>query len=135
MQLPNRTPLVKWISILWVIYMAIWAMLEGGLRATVFASLFTILVTSGQLFNRYLHSRRFSTSSWLAFSAAVGAVAGAGCGLLTLLFMAIKTGLHAHGPEFSAADIDWVLQQIPLWIFVGLLSGLGIGFLGKAAAR
>lgn len=134
MQLPDRIPLIKWITILWMGFMAIWAMLEGGVQATVFAALFTSLVTAGQLFNRYLRGRRFSTNSWLAFSAVAGAVTGMGCGLFTLLFMAIKTGLHAHGPEFTAADIDWVLQQIPLWTFAGLLGGLGLGFLGRAAA-
>ena len=46
--------------------------------------------------------------------------------------MAIKTGLHAHGPEFSGSELDWVLQQIPMWALVGLLGGLGLGFLLKA---
>jgi NhaP-type Na+/H+ or K+/H+ antiporter len=52
-----------------------------------------------------------------------------GSSLLTLVFMAIKTGLHAHGPEFTLQEIQWVSQQTPLWAAVGLLIGLGLGML------
>jgi hypothetical protein len=58
-----------------------------------------------------------------------GLALGAGTVLTTLFLMAVKTGLHAHGPEFSAADINNVWQQLALWSLVGLLGGLGLGLL------
>jgi hypothetical protein len=45
--------------------------------------------------------------------------------------MAVKTGLHAHGPEFTPAEINWVLQQTPIWTAAGLLAGLGLGQIVK----
>jgi NhaP-type Na+/H+ or K+/H+ antiporter len=54
---------------------------------------------------------------------------GLGSALLILFLMALKTGLHAHGPEFSAIEVSWVLQQIPLWAAAGLAGGLGVGLL------
>ena len=67
-------------------------------------------------------------------TAVFGALLGLGSALFTLLFMAVKTGLHAHGPEFTAEEVNWVVQQIPLWTVVGLLGGLGLGLLLKAVA-
>ena len=69
----------------------------------------------------------------MALSAAVGLAYGVGLALLTLLLMAIKTGLHAHGPEYGGREIVWVWNQLPLWAGVGVLVGLGIGLL--AAGR
>ena len=54
--------------------------------------------------------------------------------LLTLFFMALKTGLHAHGPEFTPSEINWVIARIPLWTAVGLLSGAGLGLVGLSVA-
>jgi hypothetical protein len=52
-------------------------------------------------------------------------------GPMMLIFMSLKTGLHAHGPEFTAAQITWVLRQIPLWSLAGLSAGIGFGLLSK----
>jgi hypothetical protein len=62
-------------------------------------------------------------------TAVSGLALGAGSGLLSLLFMAVKTGLHAHGPEFSQAEIAWVWNGMLLWTTVGLLVGLGLGLI------
>jgi hypothetical protein len=62
-------------------------------------------------------------------TAVTGFLFGLGCGLMTLLLMVLKTGLHGHGPEFSPAEINWVWGQIPLWGLVGLLGGLGLGMI------
>jgi hypothetical protein len=45
--------------------------------------------------------------------------------------MALKTGLHAHGHEFTRAEIAWVLGRTPLWALAGLFAGLGVGLLGR----
>jgi hypothetical protein len=123
---------MKWFTILWGLYMVVWAALEGGLRTTVFAAIWTAILIIGYLFNRFLAGRTLSTGSWLLVSAVLGALIGMGSGLLTLVLMAIKTGLHAHGPEYSAAELNWALQQLPLWTLAGLLAGLGLGLLLKA---
>ena len=51
-----------------------------------------------------------------------------------LLLMAVKTGLHAHGPEYSAAQLAAVVGQWPLWIGAGALAGAGVGLLVVALA-
>ena len=65
-------------------------------------------------------------------------VFGAGLGLVApaviLGLMVLKTGVHAHGPEFSPAEISWVTQQFFIWPIVGGVAGLGFRMLlaGKA---
>jgi hypothetical protein len=134
MQLPNRLPALRWIIIIWGVYMIAWATLEGGLWATVLAAVLTATLLLGHLFNRILGGRMLSTTVWLLIMVVFGALFGFGSALLTLIFMAIKTGLHAHGPEFSAMELNWVFQQMPLWTFAGLLGGLGFGLILKAVS-
>ena len=43
-----------------------------------------------------------------------------------------KTGVHAHGPEFSPAEIGWLMQQAVLWSLVGTIAGAGLGLLRLA---
>ncbi len=129
MKFPKRIPAMKWILILWGIYIVVWTMLESGLKATVFAALLIVLVISGQLFNRILGDRTIATISGLLLTSLSGVCIGLGVGLVTLALMALKTGLHAHGPEFSAAEVNWVIEQIPLWTAAGLLGGIGCGLI------
>lgn len=129
MQLPNRVPALKWITVIWGIYVVVWAALESGLWTTVFAAVLTAIVLFGHLFNRVLSGRKLSPVVGVSVTAVIGALFGLGSAVFTLFFMAIKTGLHAHGPEFSALEINWIFQQIPLWTLAGLLGGLGLGLL------
>jgi hypothetical protein len=46
--------------------------------------------------------------------------------------MILKTGIHAHGPEYTARELAWVWTQLPLWGGVGALTGLGFGLLMAA---
>jgi hypothetical protein len=116
------------------VYVVAWATLEGGLWATVLAAVLTAFVLFSHLFNRILSGRMLSSADWLLITAVFGALFGLGSALMTLIFMAIKTGLHAHGPEFSALELNWVFQQMPLWIIAGLLGGLGLGLILKAVS-
>lgn len=134
MQLPDRIPALRWITIIWGVYMVAWATLESGLWATVLAAVLTTSTLLGHLFNRVLSGRMLSTTVWLLITAVFGALLGLGSALLTLIFMAVKTGLHAHGPEFSALELNWVFQQLPLWTFAGLIGGLGLGLILKAVS-
>jgi hypothetical protein len=49
---------------------------------------------------------------------------------ITILLMAIKTGIHGHGtPDFSVEQMQAVLSRIPYFMFGGVLVGAGIGLL------
>jgi hypothetical protein len=134
MQLPNQIPALRWITIFWGLYVVAWATLEGGLWATVLAAVLTASVLLSHLFNRMLSGRILSPAVWLLVMAIFGALLGLVTAILTLIFMAIKTGLHAHGPEFSALELNWVFNQMPLWTIAGLLGGLGLGLILKAVS-
>jgi len=87
----------------------------------------TTAVVLAYLTQHFLGGRTFSVKQWLGITAVLGLIFGLSSGLLTLLFMAVKTGLHAHGPEFTPPEVTWVLQQTLWWMFIGLLAGLGLG--------
>lgn len=66
-----------------------------------------------------LFRERFQLSCILS-----GLIAGLVVAPLTLLWMAFKTGLHWHGVgDFTAAQILFVIEDTPLWIFAGGLLG------------
>lgn len=87
----------------------------------------TTAVSVAYAIQYFLGGRTFSGKQWVGITAVLGLLFGLGSGLLTLLFMVIKTGLHAHGPEFTPPEVTWIMQQVPLWTAVGLLAGLGLG--------
>jgi hypothetical protein len=107
----------------------VWIALEGAMSNAVGMGAGTTAVLLAYLAQYFLGGREFSARQWWGITAVLGLLFGVGSGLLTLLFMAVKTGLHAHGPEFTPQEINWVMQQIPLWSVVGLLAGLGLGLL------
>ena len=92
------------------------------------ATLTTILLL-GYSWQRWLGGRRVGRNVGVLLTAVSGVLLGAGSGLLTFVFMAVKTGLHAHGPEFTPAEIAWVWNMLPLWTAVCLLIGLGLGLI------
>lgn len=123
-----RIPGLRWLTIGWGVYTAVWISLEGDLRRVVLLAVWTMLVALGHWARRW-QKRPFSVMGWVGKTAVFGILLGAGSALLALFFMALKTGLHAHGPEFTAAEINWVMRQIPLWTVVGALAGSGFGLL------
>ncbi|MDX1687790.1 MAG: hypothetical protein R3248_07385 [Candidatus Promineifilaceae bacterium] len=129
MRIPSRLPGLKAATILLAIYAVAWIALEGHLLRVVGLAVGLTLVALGHGVQRYVGGRRLSLRAWLALAAGCGLAAGAGSGVLTLLFMALKTGLHAHGPEFAAAEIHWVASRLVGWAAGGLLAGLGIALL------
>ncbi|MBE2198030.1 MAG: hypothetical protein IAE79_05430 [Anaerolinea sp.] len=132
MQIPARIPGLRWLTIVWGVYAAIWISLEGDLRQVVALGVCTMLVGLGHGMQRRWAGRPFPAPGWLARMAATGLLLGAGSSILTLFFMALKTGLHAHGPEFTADELAWVMRQLPLWAGVGGMTGLGLGLLSLA---
>jgi len=122
-------PGLKLATILLAAYAAVWIALEGNVVRVTALGWATALVGLGFVYERQLAGRRVSPVLWVALAAALGVITGFSSAVLTLLFMALKSGLHAHGPEFNPAQINWVVRQIPWWTSAGLLAGLGVAMI------
>ena len=122
-------PGLKVATLLLALYAVAWIALEGDLLRVVALAVGVTLVLVGHGVQRTMGGRRLSLPAWLALSAALGLAGGAGSGALALLFMALKTGLHAHGPEFTPMEIEWLASRITWWGAGGFFGGLGIGLL------
>lgn len=136
MQIPGKIPALRLALVLTAVYAAAWISLEGSLWRVVLMGASVTAVSLGFLIQKYAGGRYFTLVRWLLLTAGVGLLLGLGSGVFTLLFMGIKTGLHAHGPEFTLTEIRWLIDQIPLWSLAGLSGGLGVGMLtGKTSRR
>jgi hypothetical protein len=129
MRAPEEIPGFKVYMVLVGLYALLWIALEGNLvRVTVLGCAVTLWLMAAVL-RRWITRRQFGLASWIAVCGALGTIGGFLSAMLTLLFMALKTGLHAHGPEFSPAQIAWVLRQAPWWTSAGLLAGMGLAMI------
>jgi hypothetical protein len=126
---PSKIPGLKLLLIVWGMYTAVWISLEGALWRVVLMGVTTAILAVGHLVQRMVGGKMVGRGVGLLVAAVSGLALGGGSGLLSLIFMAVKTGLHAHGPEFSQGEVAWVLKQLPLWSAVGLLVGLGFGLI------
>ena len=129
MQLPAKIPGLKLVSVLMAVYAVLWIAWEGALWRVIVMGSGSAAIIVLRLLQKYGRGRVLALRQWLGVAAGLGLLFGMGSGFLTLVFMAVKTGLHAHGPEFSLQEIEWVSGQIPLWSAAGLLVGLGLGML------
>jgi hypothetical protein len=120
---------LKVATILLALYGVVWISLEGHLGQTILLAGWSSLVMAGYLARDYGGGGRVAGRRRLLLTAVTGLGIGLSTNILTLVLMAVKTGLHAHGPEFSQAEIEWVLWQAPVWTAAGLLAGLGLGTL------
>jgi len=123
------------MAAIWAATAVLWVLLEGNLRLTILFSTLTAFIITGMVVKKCLAGRELSLIAWLTAASLMGLLMGLGSAILTLLFMALKTGLHAHGPEFASLEINWVLQQTLIWPAAGLLGGLGLGILLKAISK
>jgi hypothetical protein len=126
---PVKLPGLKAGLILLAVYVVVWIPLEGNLWRALLLGVWSCAVGLGHLIQQHLGGRSFSAWPWIGLWAGSGLLLGLGSGVLTLAAMAMKTGLHNHGPEFSRAEISWVIAQTPVWTGAGLLVGLAIGLL------
>ncbi len=110
------------------VYAVVWVGLEGRLWQAVVLAAGIALLSAAHLGDR-LHRPAAGRAQRYGVGALLGAIVGAGTGLVALILMAVKTGLHAHGPEFTPAEVAWVLARIPIWFVVGVLAGLGVAML------
>lgn len=129
MKIPPKIPHLRPATILWAIYSLIWISLEGHLTRVIIMAVSTTLIAAGHFAQRYATNKQLSLPQWLIATTTTGTLLGFGIAILTLVFMGIKTGLHAHGPEFTATELNWLLQQIPFWSLLGSLTGLGLGLI------
>jgi len=133
MVFPSKISGLKLLLGAWVVYTAVWIPLEGALVQVVMMGVATAVLLLGHGWQRWLGGRRLRKGWGVLVTAVSGGLLGVGSVLLTFVFMAVKTGLHAHGPEFTRAEIAWVWNVAPLGTAVCLLLGLGVGLIWAGA--
>jgi hypothetical protein len=106
-----------------------WISLEGDPRWSSIMALITLLVGIGFLAKKLVRGRTVNGIRWIVLLAGCGLVIGLLFGPVTLFYMALKTGLHGHGAEFTRDEMLWFIDGILLWAISGLLAGAGLGFL------
>jgi hypothetical protein len=135
MSIPAEISGHRGITAILLLFAAVWIPLEGDLRLDIILSALLLVVTYGALAARFLAGRRLTLAQWLTLMTMAGLVAGGGLVLLTLFLMMLKTGLHAHGPEYSPAEIVWVWSRLLSWSVLGILAGLGLGLIAAGIRR
>ncbi len=129
MQLPDKLPGLRLLTILLAGYFALWISLEGDLTQTVILAVGSCVLAAAHLIQRWGRGRVLSGWFWLIGMTLTGLLVGVSTIFATLALMAVKTGLHAHGPEFTPREIAWVWNQLPLWTIIGTLTSLGLASL------
>ena len=135
MRIPAHFPGLRLATLLLMAAAVAWIAPEGDLLSVMALSIALTLLLLTHAARRWLGGKTLPAGHWLAALSLLGLAAELGSGLLALLLMAVKTGLHGHGPEFSAGEIAWVLRNTPFWAAAGLLSGGGLGLFTLALRR
>jgi len=135
MRVPEHNPYLKVAVLVWALLVLVWLALEGSVGREVLLAGWGLAALALWLVGRRAGGRRLSAGQWVAVAAAMGLALGATLAPATLALMAVKTGLHAHGPEYTAAEVAWVWEQLPLWAAAGGLAGAGLGLVGVGLAR
>jgi hypothetical protein len=129
MQLPDKIPGLRLLTVILAGYFVLWISLEGDLAQTVILAVGSCVLAAAHLIQRYGRGRVLSRWSWLTGMTLTGLLVGFSTVFATLAYMVVKTGLHAHGPEFTPTEIVWVWSQLPLWTIIGTLTSLGLASL------
>ncbi len=129
MTFPRQIPYLRLLVLLWGAYAAVWLALEGAPGRELLLAAWTVGLAALAGTARAVGERRLSAGQVVALTGVVGLVAGAAVVPATLVAMALKTGLHAHGPEYTAAQLAAVWAQWPLWLVAGGVAGVGLGLL------
>ncbi|GAB4265661.1 MAG: hypothetical protein Kow0080_06050 [Candidatus Promineifilaceae bacterium] len=127
MLFPAKMPGLRPFLWLFFVYTAVWISLEGVLWRVVVMGVGVTAVTVAFLLQRTVGGKHFSVVGFVVLVTAAGLLFGVLSSLFTLIFMAIKTGLHAHGPEFTRAELVWVWRHLPVWAVAGGFAGGGLG--------
>ncbi|MCO5186664.1 MAG: hypothetical protein M9918_00430 [Anaerolineae bacterium] len=107
----------------------VWTQVEGNFRNVVLLGVSGALLGGWTIWRRWIAKRIATRIQFAVAMTASGLAAGLATPMLILLGMAIKQGLHGHGPEYTTAQVATVTQSI-LWSgLVGLLFGMAAGLL------
>ncbi len=129
MFIPEKIPGLMLLKGLAGVLAAIWMVLEGAWWLTIGLGVGGTAVILLHLLQKKLAQKAIPRPKWIALSTSLGLLLGLGSPIAILLLMTLKTGLHAHGPEYTPAQINWIITQIPLWTISGLTAGFGLGLL------
>lgn len=113
----------------------IWLPFEGNIFLVVpfgWLTGFTVLVL---ILSRFLHKTTFALPGWIVLWGGLGGIIGLLTPWLIVGLMILKTGVHAHGPEYTPAEIAWTLSQFPGWGVIGAGFGVGYGLLSASWQR
>lgn len=132
MKIPATIPHFKTAAGFTLAYALVWMALEGELWRDLLLAGAVVALAIASLLTRFLGGHALSAIQLIAIAAAAGLIAGVALPLVTLFLMALKTGIHAHGPEYTSQEIAWVWRQLPLWALVGGITGFGLGLLSAA---
>lgn len=135
MPIPQQLPYWRLLVALWGVMAVVWLALEGSLGRDVLLAGWGLALLAGRLAARRWGGQELPAGRAVALLAALGLAVGAALAPATLLLMALKTGLHAHGPEYTAAELAWLGGQWPLWVVAGGVAGAGLGLLLAARPR
>lgn len=135
MSIPKSIPYFRTITLISGLYGIAWLAFEGHLWRDLAWAAALLALGLAFLLVRYFGGRKMPFPTFVMLWAGLGLAYGVGLVFLTLFLMSLKTGLHAHGPEYSAQEVTWIWNQLPVWGGVGLLAGLGLGFLVVAWQR
>jgi hypothetical protein len=135
MRIPPRFPGLRLATLVLVAGSVVWIALEGNFARDLASGAALTVLLLAHLAERTLGGIVLSPIRWFLVLALLGLATGLGSALLTLGLMILKTGLHAHGPEFTAREVAWLVGNLPAWAGGGLLAGAGLALITLALLR
>ena len=135
MRIPVSMPYLRAATLLWGVYALVWLSLEGHVGRDGLLAGWGLALLVLWLVERVFGGRAVTVGRLAVLGAAVGLGWGAALGPAVLLLMALKTGLHGHGPEYTAAQLAAVVSQWPWWIGAGAVGGVGLALLALGWPR
>jgi multisubunit Na+/H+ antiporter MnhE subunit len=123
---PRIVPGLKIATAVVALLAVMWISLEGDIRWSLLMASMVLVISVGYFVQRFLGGKKFTLLQGLIIAATIGLGAGLIIAPLVVTFMAIKTGLHGHGPEFTLEEIKWAFDWVLLWAFVGSTTALGL---------
>lgn len=111
------------------LYFLVWTQLEGNFRNVILLGVAGAFLAGWTIWRRWIAQRIATQTQFAIALSALGLAIGLAIPLMILLGMAIKQGLHGHGPEYTTAQVAAITQSL-LWAgLVGLLFGVAAGLL------
>ncbi len=102
---------------------------DRSLTSVMLIAVAIIIAVSMTIFYRTIWSREAPGSRGFFWTSLLGLAAGLSVGPTTVLLVAVKISLHDHTvPDFTAQDMVSVLNLMPIWGIIGLLSGMALGW-------